>query len=162
MKLDEKDIEILKLLQADGRLTTAEIAERVNLSQSPCWRRINQFEQEGLVQKKVHLLNRDALGIEMLVFTSINLSTNSRESLEQFEQEIIKFPEVVECHTMTGSIDYMLKIITKSLRHFETFVRNQLTQLPNIREIHSNISVTAIKVTTELPLDTQLEPRATT
>lgn len=156
MEFDSKDIEILKLLQADARVTTAEIAERVNLSQSPCWRRINQFEQEGIIKGKVHLLNREKLGMEMVIFTSINLATTNRESLEAFEREITKFSEVVECYTMTGVFDYMLKIIAKDIRHYEIFVRNQLAQLPNIREMHSHVSVTKIKDTTELPLDTQL------
>lgn len=154
--MDKKDIEILKLLQSDGRLTTAEIAERVNLSQSPCWRRISQYEQEGVIQKKVHLLNREKLGMEMVVFTSVNLSVTSSSSLEQFERQVVRFPEVMECYTMTGMIDYMLKVVTKDIRHYELFIRNHLAQLPNISAIHSHVSVTKIKDTTELPLDTQL------
>lgn len=154
--MDKKDIEILKLLQSDGRLATAEIAERVNLSQSPCWRRINQYEQEGIIEKKVHLLNREKLGMEMVVFTSINLTVTNSRSLEQFERAVIRFPEVVECYTMTGMIDYMLKVVTKDIRHYELFIRNHLAQLPNISALHSHVSVTKIKDTTELPLDTQL------
>lgn len=156
MKLDQKDIEILKLLQADEHLTTAEIAERVNLSQSPCWRRINQFEEEGLIQARGHRLNREQLGMNTLTITSISLSITSCEALEQFEREITQFPEVVECYTMTGSVNYMLKIITRDIQNFEKFSRNQLSRLPNIREIHSYVAVTKIKDTTVLPLDTQL------
>jgi len=154
--MDKKDIEILKLLQSDGRLTTAEIAERVNLSQSPCWRRISQYEQAGIIDKKVHLLNREKLGMEMVVFTSINLTITNSSSLEQFERAVIRFPEVMECYTMTGMIDYMLKVVTKDIRHYELFIRNHLAQLPNISAIHSHVSVTKIKDTTELPLETQL------
>lgn len=156
MPFDNKDIEILKLLQSDARMTTAEIAERVNLSQSPCWRRINRYEQEGVIKGKVNLLDREKLGMEMVVFTSINLSITNRDALEAFEAEITKFPEVVECYTMTGMFDYMLKIIARDIRHYEQFVRNHLAQLPNIREMHSHVSVTKIKDTTELPLETQL------
>ena len=154
--MDKKDIEILKLLQSDGRLTTAEIAERVNLSQSPCWRRISQYEQAGIIDKKVHLLNRENLGMEMVVFTSINLAITNSSSLEQFERAVIRFPEVMECYTMTGMIDYMLKVVTKDIRHYELFIRNHLAQLPNISALHSHVSVTKIKDTTELPLETQL------
>ncbi|MCB1663797.1 MAG: Lrp/AsnC family transcriptional regulator [Pseudomonadales bacterium] len=154
--MDKKDIEILKLLQSDGRLTTAEIAERVNLSQSPCWRRISQYEQAGIIDKKVHLLNREKLGMEMVVFTSINLAITNSSSLEQFERAVIRFPEVMECYTMTGMIDYMLKVVTKDIRHYELFIRNHLAQLPNISALHSHVSVTKIKDTTELPLETQL------
>jgi len=156
MNIDSKDIEILKLLQGDGRMSTADIAERVNMSQSPCWRRINQFEQDGVIKRKVCLLDRSKLGMEMVVFTSINLFLTNRETLEEFEQAIVTFPEVLECYTMTGIIDYMLKIVTKDIQHYEQFVRNQLAQLPNIREMHSHVSVTEIKDSSELPLDTQL------
>ncbi len=156
MSLDKKDIEILKLLQTDGRLSTADIAERVNMSQSPCWRRINQFEKEGIVRNKVNLLDRAKLGMEMVVFTSINLNITNLETIEEFERRIVTFPEVVECYTMTGMIDYMLKIITKDIQHYEQFVRRHLAQIPNIREMHSHVSVTEIKDSTVLPLETQI------
>jgi len=153
--MDAKDIAILKLLQSDGRLTTAEIAERVNLSQAPCWRRINQYEQDGIIERKVHLLNREKLGLEIVVFASVNLTIINSKALEAFEQAVAQFPEVVECYTMTGMIDYMLKIIAKDIHHYELFVRNQLTAIPNIGALHSHVAVTKIKDTTELPLDSQ-------
>lgn len=156
MHFDKKDIEILKLLQADARMSTAEIAEQVNMSQSPCWRRINQFEKDGIIKNKVSLLDRSRLGMEMVVFTSINLFITNLETIEQFERDIVTLPEVVECYTMTGMIDYMLKIITKDIQHYEQFVRKHLAQIPNIREMHSHVSVTEIKETTQLPLETQL------
>lgn len=156
MELDKKDIQILKLLQSSDSLTTAEIAERVNLSRTPCWRRINQFEKEGIVKGKVHVLDREKLGMDMVIFTTVNLNSTSGSALESFEKEIKKFPEVVECYTMTGIWEYMLKVITKDIRHYEIFVRKQLACMSNIREIHSHVSVTKIKDTTELPLDTQM------
>ncbi len=156
MTTDKRDIQILSLLQQDANMPTAEVAEKVNMSQSPCWRRINQFEKDGVIKQKVCLLDRNKLGMEMVVFASINLNAISRESLEGFEKQIVAFPEVVECYTMTGLIDYMLKIITKDIQHYEQFIRNHLAQIPNIREIHSHVSVTEIKMTTQLPLHTQL------
>lgn len=156
MNMDKKDIDILKLLQRDAKLTTAEIADKVNLSPSPCWRRINQFEKDGLIKSKVHLLDAEKLGMEMVVFTSVNLRSTTLDSLEQFEAAVTQFPEVVECYTMTGVMDYMLKVVTKNIRYYELFVRGKLAQISNIREFHSHVSVTKIKDTTELPLDTQL------
>lgn len=156
MKLDKKDVAILKLLQSDARLTTAEIAEKVNLSQTPCWRRIQQYEKDGLIKGKVHLLDAEQLGMEMVVFTSVNLRSTSLDSLQQFEKAVMRFPEVTECYTMTGVMDYMLKVVTKNIRQYELFVRESLAQVDNIREFHSHVSVTKIKDTTELPLDTQL------
>lgn len=154
--LQQKDVEILKLLQADANIATAEIADRLNMSQSPCWRRINQFERDGVIRQKVCLLDRNKLNMGLVVFASVNLDRINRATLEEFERRIVAFPEVVECYTMTGMIDYMLKIVTKDIQHYEQFIRNHLADIPNIREIHSHVSVTEIKMTTQLPLDTQL------
>ena len=155
-KLAKQDIEILKVLQKDASISTAAIAERINISQSPCWRRINRLEQEGIIKEKVVLLDRAALGMDVVVFATINLTGTGRQNLEAFEREIVRHPEVMECYTMTGIWDYMLKIVTKDIRHYETFVRNTLTESPAIRELHSHMAVTEIKNSTEMPLDTQL------
>ncbi len=153
---DKQDVRILKLLQTNGALTTGEIADKTNMSQSPCWRRIHRIENEGLIHKRVALLNRDQLGMEVVVFATINLSVQGRSQLETFEHEVKSHPEVVECYTMTGTWDYMLKIITKNIRHYESFVRDKLATMPLVSEMHSHIAVTEIKNTTELPLDSQL------
>jgi Lrp/AsnC family transcriptional regulator len=138
LELGRQDVEILKLLQTDCTISTASIAERINMSQSPCWRRINRMEQEGLFRGRVALLNSRALGMDVVVFATINLTSTGRQNLEEFEQEIVKYPEVMECYTMTG------------------IVRNTLTASPSIRELHSHMAVTEIKNSTELPLETQL------
>ncbi len=156
IKLDQQDIAILKLLQADASLSSAAIAERLNMSQSPCWRRINRLQQEGLIRQQVALLNRRGLGMDVVVFATINLTSTGRQNLLAFEQEIVQHPEVMECYTMTGIWDYLLKIVTRDIRHYEEFVRNTLTASPAIRELHSHMAVTEIKNSTELPLDTQL------
>ncbi len=155
-KISGPDLKILKLLQEDANLTAAELAERIGLSQSPCWRRINRLESEGYIQKRVALLDAEKLGMDVVVFCSVSLSVHGRQSLDEFEKAVAQLPEVTECYTMTGTMDYMLKIITKDIRHYEKFVRTFLSQMPGIREIHSNVAVTAIKNTTALPLDTQL------
>ena len=155
-KLAKQDVEILKLLQTDATVSTAAIAERINVSQSPCWRRINRLEQEGLIRRRVALLNRAALGMDVVVFATINLTSTGRQNLLEFEREIVGHPEVTECYTMTGIWDYMLKIVTRDIRHYEAFVRNTLTASPSIRELHSHMAVTEIKNSTELPLETQL------
>lgn len=156
MELTQQDRQILQLLQRDANLTTQEIAECINMSQSPCWRRINRLQELGLIQKKVALLDREKLGMEVVIFTTVNLSAQGRNNLETFEKDIVQFPEVTECYTMAGAWDYMLKIVTRDIRHYERFVREKLTTLEHIRELHSHISVTEIKNTTELPLETQL------
>jgi Lrp/AsnC family transcriptional regulator len=154
--LNKSDIKILQLLQSDASISTGAIAEKVNLSQSPCWRRISRIEQEGYIRKRVALLDRKALGMEVVVFATVSLTANGRQNLEEFEAEIVKYPEVMECYTMAGIWDYMLKIVTRNISHYEAFVRNTLTHSPHIRELHSHMAVTEIKNSTELPLETQL------
>jgi Lrp/AsnC family transcriptional regulator len=156
LSLSKQDVAILKLLQKDATLSTASIAEQINISQSPCWRRINRLEHQGLIRQRVALLDRSALGMEVVVFATINLTSSGRQNLLAFEQEIVRHPEVIECYTMTGIWDYMLKIVTRDIRHYEDFVRNTLTATPAIRELHSHMAVTEIKNVTQLPLDTQL------
>ena len=155
-ELGKTDIGILRLLQNDANLTTGAIAERLNISQSPCWRRINRIEQEGYINKRVALLDRRALGMEVVVFATINLTADGRRSLEEFECDIAQHPEVLECYTMAGIWDYVLKIVTRDITHYEAFVRNTLLSSPFISELHSHIAVTEIKNSTELPLETQL------
>lgn len=153
---DETDILILKILQRDASLSAQEIATQVNLSTTPCWRRMNRMEKEGVIRGKVALLDADKLGMQMVTFVSISLTRNDEDSLEAFEEQVRQFPEIVECYTVTGTMDYFLKIITRDIQHFESFLRRHLARLPLIRDLHSNVAVTQIKYTTELPLDTQL------
>ena len=154
--LSKQDIKILGLLQSDASLSTASIAEKINISQSPCWRRINRMEEEGLIKGRVAVLDRAALGMEVVVFATINLTATGRQNLIEFEQDIVRHREIMECYTMTGIWDYMLKIVTRDIRHYEEFVRNTLTTSSAIRELHSHMAVTEIKNSTELPLETQL------
>jgi Lrp/AsnC family transcriptional regulator, cysteine-sensing transcriptional activator len=156
LPLQKTDIDILRLLQSDASISSGAIAEKLNMSQSPCWRRINKIEQEGYIRKRVALLDRKALGMEVVVFATVSLTANGRQSLEEFEKEILQYPEVMECYTMAGIWDYMLKIVTRDISHYEAFVRNTLTHSPHIRELHSHMAVTEIKNSTELPLETQL------
>ncbi len=155
--LSEQDIKILEILQDDASRSTNDIAEKLNMSQSPCWRRINRLQNAGLIKKTVSLINREAIGMDLVAFTTINLSQAGQENMDNFEKAVASLDEVMECYTMTGAWDYMLKIVVKDIRHYEKFVRNQLlVEVPNIGEIHSHMAVTEIKNVTELPLRSQL------
>jgi len=154
--LSKTDLKILELLQTNSAQSTAEIAEKVGLSQSPCWRRISRMEQMGIIKNRVAVLDHAALGMEVVVFVNVSLNAHGRQNLEDFEKEIRTFPEVLECYTVTGQMDYLLKIVTKDIQHYEAFIRNHLMTISVIREMHSTIAVTEIKDTTQLPLRTQL------
>ena len=155
IEADTKDLAILDLLQHDAGLSTAAIAEKVNLSQSPCWRRISRLEDEGVIRQRVALLDRERLGMDVVVFATVNLTATGRQNLLRFEEDIVRYPEVIECYTMTGIWDYMLKIVTRDVRHYERFVRETLSASPDVRELHSHMAVTEIKNSTALPLQTQ-------
>lgn len=158
--LGKQDINILDILQTDAARTSSEIAEMVNMSQSPCWRRINRIEKAGIITRRVALLDRQKLGMDLVVFTTVSLSRPGRQQMEEFESAVSAFDEVMECYTMTGAWDYMLKIVVRSIRAYESFVRDRLLVMPMIGEVHSHIAVTEIKNTTQLPLRSQLrEPR---
>src|SRR5690554_1980790 len=119
MDMSRQDLEILNLLQRVATISTAEIASRINLSQSPCWRRIHRLEEAGIIRGRVALLDRRRLGMEVVVFATVNLTATGRQNLERFEEEIVRHPEVVECYTMAGIWDYLLKIVTRDIRHYE-------------------------------------------
>jgi len=152
-KLSERDMAILSMLQKDATLSSQEIAEKLHMSQSPCWRRMNALKESGVIQKSVSVLDRKKLGLDIIVFTTINLSVTGRNKLLDFEKQVRVFPEVLECYTMAGTWDYMLKIVAKDIHHFEHFIREKLMRLESIGECHSHIAVTEIKNTSELPLE---------
>ncbi len=152
VELTSQDVKILELMQVNSDRSSSEVAEKLNMSQSPAWRRINRLEEEGVIEKKVAILSKEALGMELVAFTTINLSQAGRKNMEMFEDAVKLLDEVVECYTMTGAWDYMLKVVVKDIRHYEKFVRSRLLAVPMIGEVHSHISVTEIKNTTELPL----------
>ena len=157
MKLSAIDIQILGLLQQDASLTAAEVAEQVNLSVSPCWRRISRLEKEGIIEKKVALLDPGKLGIGMVIFARVSLSQNDEASLHTFEERVRQYPEVVECYTVTGAADYFLKIMTRDIKGYDQFLRRHLLQIPHVRDVNSNVAVTQVKYSTGLPLETQLK-----
>ena len=152
-ELSLTDREILALLQQDAAMPVAEIAAAVGLSTSPCWRRINRLEQLGYIDKRVALLNREQLGLGVVVFANVRLSAHHNQSLREFEDAVSGFSEVTECYTMTGSMDYLLKIVTRDIHAYELFFREHLSQLPTVQEVHSSIAITQIKYSTELPLN---------
>ena len=135
------------------RISKHLILRCINVTLTPLSHRI---EEAGLIRKRVALLDRRALGMEVVVFATVSLTANGRQNLEAFETEIVKHPEVMECYTMAGIWDYMLKVVARDIAHYEHFVRNTLTTNESIRELHSHMAVTEIKNSTELPLETQL------
>ena len=150
--LDAVDAKILDLIQHDAALSVAEIAERVGLSSSPCWRRIKRLEDVGIIQRRVTLLDREKLGLDFEVYCTVKLSLPTQENLEIFEQAVKKWAEVVQCATVTGSADYELRIVTRDMHAFDAFLRDRILALGVVSNIESRIVIRAVKNSTAIPL----------
>jgi DNA-binding Lrp family transcriptional regulator len=150
--LDAVDAKILDLIQHDAGLSVADIAEQVGLSSSPCWRRIKRLEDAGIVQGRVTLLDREQLGLNFEVYAEVKLSLPTKENLDAFEAVVVTLPEVAQCATVTGGMDYVLRIITKDMRAFDTFMRDKLLSLGLVSNVESRIVIRSVKNSTAVPL----------
>lgn len=151
-ELDPIDARILDILQQDAGLSVAEVADRVGLSASPCWRRIKRLEDSGLITKRVTLLNAQLLGLDFEVYAIVKLTLPSSENLETFDNAVSKWPEVVQCATITGREDYVLRIITSDMHAFDRFLREKLLALGLVSDCESHIVTRGVKNVTALPL----------
>lgn len=153
VKLTQTDKNILAALQEDSDLTNGELAAKIGLSTAPCWRRVKRLEDMGVITKKVTLVDPKQLDLDIIVYASIKLSNHTEEALEIFESTIITYPEVTECYTISGSMDYMVRIITRDMQTYESFLRKKLLKMDMVHEIHSRFAVTKVKYTTAIPLE---------
>ena len=151
-ELDSVDTRILDLLQQDASLSIAEIAERVGLSSSPAWRRIERLKKAGIITKQVTLLDYEKLGLSFEVFATVKLSLPSRENLDKFEAAMSSWPEVVDCATVTGTVDYMLRIVTRDMHAYDDFLRDKMLALGLVSDVQSRILMRVAKRTTATPL----------
>lgn len=150
--MDRYDKKILELLQQDATLSTAEIAGRIGLSTTPCWRRIQNLQRRGFIRKQVALLDREAINLGVDVFVSIRTSRHTAEWLADFARAVASFPEVVEFYRMSGDIDYLMRVVVSDIRAYDAFYR-RLIEKVDIRDVSSSFAMERIKYTTALPLD---------
>ncbi|MGK6355629.1 Lrp/AsnC family transcriptional regulator [Sphingomonas sp. DT-207] len=150
--LDPFERKILQLLQVDASLTTAEIAERVGLSPSPCWRRIDRLEREGFIKRRAAIVDRRKVGLNAQIFAQVKLNAHGRANLDEFSAAIREFPEVLDAYVLMGTMDFMLRIVAKDIDAYERFFFEQLSKLPGVQEINSTVALSEIKSTTELPI----------
>ncbi|WP_321390893.1 Lrp/AsnC family transcriptional regulator [Emcibacter sp.] len=151
-KLNDIDRKILDTLQQDASLTNTELADKVGLSTAPCWRRVKRLEELGIIDRRVAILNPEKLGLHIVTFANVKLSHHKDNALEEFEKLIEVYPEVTECYTISGSMDYVLKIVTTDMNAYENFLRQKLLKMEMVNEVHSRFAVTKVKYTTALPL----------
>ena len=153
MLIDRTDRQILAALQKNGAMATADVAQTVGLSQSPCWRRINALETNGVIRKRVALLSHERLGLDVLVVVQVKLASHGWQSLPKFKQQVVSFPEVMQCFLMMVYVDFMLLVATRTINEYNDFVQKRLSQIPGVESIDSRIVLEETKHTTELPLD---------
>ena len=151
-QIDTIDVNILRNLQEDAKLTNVELAKRVHLSPSPCLARIRALEKSGIISRYVTLLNPLALGLNVSVFIQISLEKQSRKALETFEDAIRQRSEVMECYLMTGDADYLIRVVVTDVQALERFIVDELTRIPGIANIRSSFALKQVKYETSLPL----------
>jgi DNA-binding Lrp family transcriptional regulator len=158
--LDSFDIKILHELQADARLTNAELAQRVGLSAAPCWRRVRALEQAGYIKGYRAEIDRHRIGLGVLAFVRLDAQQNTGEKTREMEEAIRKIPEIVSCHYISGAGTFEMQVVSKDLDSFSQFARKVLINLPNVKDLHTSFSLGEVKDSSELPLSHLAAKRA--
>jgi Lrp/AsnC family transcriptional regulator len=150
--MDRLDRKILRLLQENTTLAVADIAKKVGLSTTPCWRRIQKLEEEGVIQRRVAILDPVKVNARVTVFVAIRTNMHSLEWLKRFSEVVQQFPEVVEFYRMSGDVDYLLRVVVPDIAAYDAFYKKLIAKI-EIRDVSSTFAMEQIKYTTELPLD---------
>lgn len=150
--MDRLDRKILRLLQEDSTLAVADLAKKVGLSTTPCWRRIQKMEEEGVIRGRVALLDPAKVNTKVTVFVSVRTNAHSTEWLKRFSEVMIEFPEVVEFYRMSGDVDYLLRVVVPDIAAYDAFYKRMIAKI-EIRDVSSAFAMEQIKYTTQLPLD---------
>ena len=146
------DIRILEQIQRDASLSTGDLAERVGLSQSPCWRRLQRLKEEGYIRRQVAILDRSKFASSMFIMATLKMTTLSDDKRAEFVRKIELSPEILECYTIFGERDIMLKVIVPSLPWYQKFVFDFILKLPGVQDVQSTVTIAEIKHTTEIPI----------
>ena len=150
--MDRLDRKILRLLQEDATLAVADVAKKVGLSTTPCWRRIQKLEEEGVIKRRVAVLDPERINARVNVFVSIRTSSHSHEWLRRFSEVVQEFPEVVEFYRMSGDVDYLLRVVVPDIAAYDAFYKKLIGKI-NLTDVSSSFAMGQIKYTTALPLE---------
>lgn len=151
-ELDATDRRILDVLQADGTLSAADVAGKVGATATTCWRRIHRLEEAGVIRGRVAVLDRASLGLNVTIFAHVKLSSQGRDALARFEQEIRRHDCVLECYTVMGEWDFLLQIVAHDIKGYEAFYLDHLSRIPLVQSVSSSMVMTVLKKTSALPL----------
>lgn len=150
--IDQIDRRILELLQSEPGINAAAIGERIGLSQSACWRRMQRMREDGIIRDQPVRLDRQKVGLNTMVFAHVKLTSHGRSNLAAFAEAVADFPEVLDCYVLLGNVDFLLRILTTDIKAYEQFFFEKLSQLPGIQEVNSSIVMSDVKHTTVLPI----------
>ncbi|MBT3593761.1 MAG: Lrp/AsnC family transcriptional regulator [Hellea sp.] len=153
IQIDGIDAKILNIIQKDASISVADIADEVGLSSSPCWRRIKRMEELGIIKNRVTILDRTKLGLDFEVFVAVKLALPNRENMEKLERAVANMPEVVQCASVTGAVDFMLRVVTKDMHCYEDFLREVLLSIDLISDVQSRIVLRQTKESNSIPLN---------
>lgn len=157
MKLDNIDYQIIDMLQQDGRMTIRDMAQQLNLSTTPIFNRIKRLEQEGVIERYVAQINPKKVDKGLFAFVHISIKEHSKEAVDSIVGQVTSFPEVLECHYVTGGADFVLKVLVKNMEEYNKFVTEKLFTVKNIGKIDSLLSLSMPKHTTRIPLNYEKE-----
>ena len=152
MNLNSTDRAILHELQLNGKLSNVNLAERVNLSESACLRRVKMLEEAGVIERYAMIVNQEAVGIPGNVFVEISLSRQQQEDLNAFEKSVLEVPEMMECYLMTGEFDYLLRVVVADASDYERIHHHSLTSLPGVARVRSSFTLRTVTKRTEIPV----------
>lgn len=152
MQLDKIDRMILSLLQQNSTLSLNDLAEAVNLTTTPCWKRLKKLEESGVIAKKVALLDPEKLGLSFTAFVLIKTSDHSHEWYSRFVATVSEYPEIMEFYRMAGEYDYMMKVLVKDMKCFDQFYKKLVNSVEGISNVTSTFAMESLKYTTQLPL----------
>jgi Lrp/AsnC family transcriptional regulator len=150
--IDQTDRRILQLLQTVPGINAAAIGEKIGLSQSACWRRMQRLRDEGVIRDQPVILDAEKVGLSTMVFAQVKLTSHGRSNLTDFAEAVRKYPEVLDCYVVLGNIDFLLRIVAEDIKGYERFIYEKLSQLPGVQEVNSSMALSEIKHTTVLPI----------
>ena len=150
--LDQTDRRILEWLQQEPGINAAELGEKIGLSQSACWRRMQRLRDEGVIKDQPVKIDREKVGLNTMVFAHVKLTSHGRGNLAEFSEAVSEYPEVLDCYVLLGNVDFLLRIVTEDIKAYERFFFEKLSQLPGIQEVNSSIVLSDIKHTAVLPI----------
>ena len=151
--LDRFDRRILNELQLAGDLSMQELGDRVGLSHTPCWRRVKRLQERGLIRRRVTLLDAEQLDLAVNVFVNVSLKRHQENALSRFEEAVVDIPEVVECYSVSGETDFLLRVVVADVSAYERLLKATLVHLPEVGNLTSTFALRQVKYTTALPLD---------